>query len=913
MPRKYFGFFILILLTGILIQVPLSSNASELSIQSDNQKINEKNFVGQSDVQNQRKNFFISLALTLPIIFLLWYQRRLFLTILVLLMSTYLYEYQVESIVHTEELEANNRILQNHLASVSNKLKSSIQTNLSSIAGFAAYISAMPELSGDDFNRYATALFRKHNISVNFAAAKDLVINFVYPLAGNEQLVGMDYKKQLDQIDKIMQVIETREIQLVGPITLVQGGVAFIGRAPVFTNDNKLWGIISSALRANLLFEEAGLNSDGRDFEIAIRSYDSLGQKSLMVYGNEKIMADEKSIQTSIGVGGGSWRLAAIDTQPRSEISANIFSLRLYFIVASILLSLLCWYRLKQEAKREKLEEELRNDNSLFKSISEVARVGGWKIASDLKLQSRTQQSSLRISEWIGFQPESLLDYKPILSADDYALVESKVARAFQDGNSFDIEVELRVKDMNPLWLRIKSDGQTSKNKSFLMGTMQDVTDKVLSAKLIEHQATFDALTGLPNRLFYRDRLDQAIENAQRSQQKIAVLFVDLDRFKPVNDNYGHQMGDKLLIEAASRIKKSIRSSDTVSRLSGDEFAVILNNIPKYNQVLKIAEEIQRKIQQPFQIEQKSIHLSSSIGIALYPNDASTADELLRKADQAMYEVKANGRSGCQFYTKRMQQKLEYRHDLLSELIVAIEQRRLEPYYQPIIDLSTNKISKCEALARWKNKNGEYVPPVDFISLAEESGLINKIDLFMLEQSCASLVSLNQPVELSINISPRLFQTKDHALDDWMSSIRKLNQSTKITVEITERLLTEDSDKALNILNQLREMGVKIAIDDFGTGYSSLSYLIKYHVDIIKIDRSFIKGIGKDSSAEALIETILAMAERLDLKVVAEGIETQGQLDYLVKNKCDFGQGYFLGKPMDKNIFSAFVDKHYFF
>jgi diguanylate cyclase (GGDEF)-like protein len=439
---------------------------------------------------------------------------------------------------------------------------------------------------------------------------------------------------------------------------------------------------------------------------------------------------------------------------------------------------------------------------------------------------------------------------------------------------------------------------------------MQEVTEKVISAMTIERQANYDALTNLPNRVLFNDRLSNFAQRATRKGNKLAVLFIDLDRFKPVNDNHGHQAGDKLLIEAAKRISSCVLEADTVSRLSGDEFGVILTDIDQDLDVLLIIEKIHLAMQESYSIDNKLLYCSASIGISMFPADGQNAQPLIQKADQAMYEVKSSGRNGWQFYTKEMQSKSEYRHNLLNDLINAVNENKLSAHFQAIFDLKSMQIRKCETLSRWQKDDGTFIPPYQFINLAEESGLINKIDLSMLENSAKAIRDINKEltdVELTINVSPRLFHTKDKALENWLASIKLISQQISVTVEITERLLTSDSETALSVLNTLKEYGVKIAIDDFGTGYSSLSYLVKFPVDLIKIDRSFIDLIGKDSSAETLIETILLMAKRLDIQVVSEGIETQEQLDFLQLHQCDFGQGYFLGRPMALENFKSCI------
>ncbi len=858
----------------------------------------------QEKISRERLLIFLTLAIFLPLVFILWYRRKLLFTVTAILMGTFFIQNQIEQTLKKEHEKLEQEKISQRLNSVSAKLQGNLQINLSKLTGFAAYISAMPELTEQDFIRYAKELSRKSPMLINFASAKDLIINYVYPKEGNEKVIGMNYRKIPEQIDNIMQVVKSGQIQMIGPINLAQGKMAFIGRAPIFLGNGQLWGIISAPLDAELLYQYSEINQSSQQMKLAIRSYDALGNQGPVFFGKKEVFDKTNHLQSIINVGGGSWHIAAVPLVNDKNLPTNIFALRIYFLFAGLFFSIFARFRFKQDLDNKKLEYKINEDKRLLESVASVAKIGGWKLDKQLGFVNWSEQSSLLLGELRNYLPECLLDLESHFSQQEFLLWKSKTKDAFERGKAFDIEIELLSKDGRLQCLRIMSNAEKIDSNRYIAGTIQDVTDKILSTRLIERQATYDSLTGLPNRVLYHDRLAKSIDNAHRNKQKIAVLFIDLDRFKPINDNHGHQAGDKLLIEAALRIKLSIRESDTVSRLSGDEFAVILNNTPQYSDALKVAEQILDKMQQPYQLGDIFVYLSASIGIALYPNDADNADSLLRKADQAMYEVKASGRNGCQFYTTEMQLKSEYRHELLNQLISAVNQNRLQVYFQPIVNLKTNRITKCEALARWQKMDGEFVPPIDFINLSEESGLINKIDLFMLEESAKSLTKIDPEMELSINISPRLFHTKDYALEKWTASIKEISQNTRITVEITERLLTDDSERALIVLNQLKNYGVKIAIDDFGTGYSSLNYLVKYPVDIIKIDQSFVKEIGIDSSAEALIETILAMAERLKIKVVAEGIETEAQLDYLKKHNCDFGQGYFLGTPMNNDDFA---------
>ena len=859
--------------------------------------------------------FYLVFILFVLFIFIFWYKKNVPLTLLSVLLLSLLVEMQTEMLLEEEGKQIEQIELLRQLTSVSAKLEGNLQKNLSMLTGFAAYISAEPDLTSEDFSQYAQELFNKEPLLINFAAAKDLVVNYVYPIEGNEKAVGLDYRKNDLQRPMVMQTVNTRQLQVVGPVNLVQGGIAFIGRAPIYTgkgDEQTLWGIISAPLDARLLYLHSDIREINGNMQLAIRRYDSLGQAGPVFFGDESVFFDPDNIKIIIGVGGGTWHLAAKTTGVNQGLSTNVLVVRIISSLTTLLFCAFILFRFRQVSKTRELESTIVDNQKLLENVGSVAKIGGWKVDSGFRLIQWSKQSTLLLGYNPGFLPQKLIDVSDRFSKKDFSLWQSSIALAFKEGKSFDIELNVKISAEKSIWVRLI--GRTSIEESgaeTVTGTLQDVTDKVLSAQLIERQATYDSLTGLPNRALFNNRLSKAITYAHRNDNCIAVLFIDLDRFKPVNDNHGHQMGDKLLVEAARRIGGCVRGSDTVSRLSGDEFGVIISDISDHEGALPVVENILDVMQAAFNLGDVSVHCSASIGVAVYPSDAVEADSLIRKADQAMYEVKGSGRNGWHFYTKEMQEKSEYRHALLNQLIVAIAENKLMSYYQPIVDLTDGKIVKCESLARWIKDDGEFVPPVEFIGLAEESGLVNKIDLYMLENAAKEMRNVNgdgKSIELSINVSPRLFHTKDRALATWLERIEALSQELNITVEITERLLTDDSDKALIVLEKLKKFGVKVAIDDFGTGYSSLSYLIKFPVDIIKIDRAFISEIGQESSAETLIETVLLMARRLGIEVVAEGIETQEQLDFLKKHQCEFAQGYFLGRPANLSAFQDLVN-----
>jgi diguanylate cyclase (GGDEF)-like protein len=406
----------------------------------------------------------------------------------------------------------------------------------------------------------------------------------------------------------------------------------------------------------------------------------------------------------------------------------------------------------------------------------------------------------------------------------------------------------------------------------------------------------------------FHDRLGQEIRKSNRSNKPLALFFLDLDKFKDVNDTFGHPVGDTLLIEAAKRITDCVRDTDTVSRLGGDEFTVILSDLDDIHGIERIASNIIKSLSQQFQLDNNIIYISASIGITLYPNDANNVNDLLKNADQAMYFAKDSGRSRFSYFTPQMQKSSLERFNLTRDLRVALAKNQLELYYQPIIYLPTGRIHKAEALLRWKHPERGMVSPAEFIPLAEDSGLINEIGSWVFQQAteqARSCQQYNADFQVSINVSPVQFRDEN----DWGSVItQEYFAGSNVVIEITEGLLMEDNELIAEQLLNFRDVGIQVAIDDFGTGYSSLSYLNKFDIDYLKIDQSFIRNLSSDSNEMALSEAIIVMAHKLGLKVIAEGVETEHQRDLLASAGCDYVQGYLFSKPLPVDEFKALLN-----
>ncbi|MES2258776.1 MAG: EAL domain-containing protein [Pseudomonadota bacterium] len=440
---------------------------------------------------------------------------------------------------------------------------------------------------------------------------------------------------------------------------------------------------------------------------------------------------------------------------------------------------------------------------------------------------------------------------------------------------------------------------------------IEDVTEKKQTETLIWQQANFDTLTQLPNRRMFHDRLEHALAKSRRDGSRIAILFIDLDHFKEVNDTLGHHQGDILLIDAARRISACVRESDTVARLGGDEFTVILGQMGEIGRVEAIAQHILDSLLAPFSLGQEQAFVSASIGITLYPDDAGNIEDLLKHADQAMYAAKGAGRNRYSYFTPALQVAALNRMRLTNDLRGALKGGQLELYFQPIVHLPTGRIHKAEALIRWRHPQRGMVNPIEFIPLAEASGLIIDIGEWVFFESARWIQrwrsEYHPAFQVSVNQSPLEFQ-REGGYEAWLRHLQQLGlPGQSVVIEITEGLLLDASNAVTDKLLQLRDGGIQVALDDFGTGYSSLSYLKKFDIDYLKIDRSFTRNLAPDSSDMALSDAIIVMAHKLGLQVIAEGVETPEQRDLLAGAGCDYGQGYLFARPMPGEEFDAML------
>ncbi|MFZ5524948.1 MAG: EAL domain-containing protein [Pseudomonadota bacterium] len=461
-------------------------------------------------------------------------------------------------------------------------------------------------------------------------------------------------------------------------------------------------------------------------------------------------------------------------------------------------------------------------------------------------------------------------------------------------------------------WMSISSLRDKDGMATHYIAIMSDISERKAAEERMAYLARHDVLTGLPNRMLFKDRLQQAITYAERQNTKVALLFLDLDRFKNVNDTLGHHYGDLLLQEVTRRIRQCVRNSDTISRQGGDEYVIMLPNLEDLGDIMQVVTKLIEIIAQPYQLEEHNVHMTTSLGVSVYPQDGADSDTLIRNADTAMYQAKEAGRNCYRFFTQAMNRSIAKRVSLENLLREALTKNELLLHYQPLVSLRSGQIVAAEALVRWQHPEHGLIPPAEFIQIAEETGMIVPLGGWVLGEACRQNQEWRaqglREISMAVNLSP--VQLHDRNLVKNISHALSLSgmPAGALELEITESAMMKNPERAIVALDKLNGMGIRISIDDFGTGYSSLSYLKKFPVNMLKIDKSFVRDLTVDSDDAAIVSAVISMARSLGLRVIAEGVETAEQLDFLVKLDCEMMQGYYFSRPLPAGEFRALLE-----
>jgi diguanylate cyclase (GGDEF)-like protein/PAS domain S-box-containing protein len=567
--------------------------------------------------------------------------------------------------------------------------------------------------------------------------------------------------------------------------------------------------------------------------------------------------------------------------------------------------------------QRTQTQTALEESKERYSLAARGANDGLW----DWNLTTNEIYFSSRWKSMLGFQDheigDRLQEWFQRVHADDIQKLKKDISDHLNSVTPH-FENEHRLLNKKDEYLWVLSRGLAVKdrdgNSIRMAGSLTDITERKKTEEQLIRNAFYDPLTGLPNRALFMDRLQMTFVHSRRTQNHLfAVLFLDIDRFKNINDSFGHLTGDELLTLVAERLRARIRPDDTIARFGGDEFVVLLGNIKEVSDAKRIAERINSILTEPFQLMHHELYIGITIGIAISNQEYTQPEEILRDADTAMYHAKLRGRSSYLVFDKSMHVNALDRLELEIDLRHAIERREFVLYYQPIISLQNRGIIGFEALVRWNHPQRGFLLPMEFIPLSEETGLIIPLSLWIIREACMQMSKWQKqspsdsPLVVSINISPVHFKH-----DGFVDQIRKVLDETKLnpehlSLEITETVMMDNTDRIIDVLSELKNLGIKIHIDDFGTGYSSLSYLQRFPINTLKIDRSFIArltGRGKDTE---IVQSIITMAHNMKLHVIAEGVEKMENLEILEKLQCEYAQGYFFSHPLNSHEAERFL------
>ncbi len=585
------------------------------------------------------------------------------------------------------------------------------------------------------------------------------------------------------------------------------------------------------------------------------------------------------------------------------------------FITKPVNATILC-HHVRYMLRTNNVLHALIRSESRLELAQRIARIGNW----DWNPKTNRFTMSNELCRLVGVRPQdfagTLEAFLALVHEDDRPIVTSALQKLVGQHTPCDIDHRIVLPNGTDFVIHLQAEGvrEEETDEITVIGTAQDITERKQAERAIHQLAYYDSLTGLANRVLFKDRLSNALSYAARHHQHLATLFIDLDRFKIINDTLGHTVGDLLLTHVAERLSDSVRQSDSVSRhadhepmhalarLGGDEFTILLTALPQPEDAGRVARRILESLAHPFSIDGHEIFISASIGISIFPSDGSTVEALLKNADTAMYHAKEQGRNNCQYYSSGLNAAAAERLDLENELRRALEREEFVVFYQPKLNIHSRRILGAEALVRWKHPKRGLVPPGVFLNAAIDTGLIRSMDEWVLREACRQVKAWETAglpaITISANVSNSLFhgRTLPATVADALRD-SGLNPA-QLELELTESIAMRDVEASVTMLEGLRTMGVRLSIDDFGTGYSSLSYLQRFPLSRLKIDQSFVRDLLTNENNVKITRAIIAMAHSLNLSVLAEGVETEGQLARLREEGCDEVQGYLFSRPV---------------
>lgn len=821
--------------------------------------------------------------------------------------------------INTLEIKEERSKVSHLAASYSYNFKSNLDRSFAPAYTIGALLS-----QGDgvvsNFESIVEDILPLHPGVFELAIAPDGIIEQVAPLKGNEQALGLNLFEAKTQNKESFIARNIGKLTLTGPLTLVQGGEALVGRLPIFLDretQNSFWGFVLVVIKIDQMFDTPKMDQlkrEGISYEMW-KINPNTGEKQFIFKSLDGPLQDP--IDYSFEVANNTWTISVSPTAGWGNHS--IFLLRQ--IIATLFALMLGYLaKLLVELKIAKGHLEIQ---VMQKTDEKIVIQTRFEVLLDAIPDPIWLKDPDGIYLFCNRAFEKLYGAKEqdIVGKSDYDFVDSKLADFFRANDIIAMDALTSVS--NEEEVTFKEDGysglfETIKTPIFdnndaiigVLGIARDITKLRESNAKIEKLEYFDALTGLPNKILLNLHTVHDISIANRQREKLAILFLDFDHFKNINDTLGHAIGDELLVEVAKRLNGLVREEDTVSRQGGDEFVIVLPNV-KVDGAAHVAKKLLQAIELPIIVKGHELVVTASIGIAMYPDDGKDLETLFKSADAAMYLAKQNGRNNYRFFTAEIQQRSSRILSLENALRYAHTRGELSLHYQPQIALESGKIVGIEALLRWTHPEFGSISPSEFIPIAEESGQILLLGEWVLRTAAMRLkqwITMGfPPMSVAVNLSAVQFHHKN--LSNLVSTIIDEVQLPPwyLELELTESVAAQDPLNAIEIMNKLSNKGIRLSLDDFGTGYSSLSYLKRFKVYKLKIDQTFIRDISIDVEDRAIVQTVIALAKSLGLKTIAEGVETEEQLDFLRENGCDEVQGYYFSKPLSVDDFENYI------
>ncbi len=817
------------------------------------------------------------------------------------------------------------------------KLEGNITSNIQLVRGLVATLTTEPDMNQQRFDQLVGNLFAEDSQLRSVAAAPNLVISMTHPLKGNEAAIGLDYRNTPSQWEAVRWVVESGKLNIAGPVDLVQGGQGFVGRFPVYANrgdGQRFWGIVSAVVDVERLYTDSGLYDPDLNIEISITGKDGAGRVGARFYGPD--LSALNPVYVDVVLPSGTWQLAAVPKGGWGAEPDNLWMMRGLIALAAALMLLPILVTGRMIAQRQDYIRELGARQSELDRLTrrlnlalDVSKVGVWEM--DPATGNETWDE--RTNELYGLPndgaPRTHDHWRAAVHPDDQERAEHDFQREIATGR---YESDYRailpdgtVRHVRSIAAKFQEPGQPER----IVGVNWDVTSDVLlnqdlrkahqltearnreleAARVsIEHNALHDSLTGLPNRRYLDEMLREHAADGYYGSGSIALLHIDLDRFKQINDTLGHAAGDAMLIHASKVLRANCRETDFVARIGGDEFVIVSSAGSNDDRLNALAERIVREMRKPAQYEGHACRFGVSIGLAVTRQADIDVKQLLINADIALYRAKARGRNRHEFFSEALQAEVINTKRVADEILAGLDANQFIAHYQPQFDARTLDLVGVEALARWQHPSDGLRMPAGFMDIAEELNVMAQIDRVVLDQALSDLahwddIGLCVP-RASVNVSLR--RLHDEGLID---SLRALPLAPgRLSFELVESIYLDERDSvvAWNI-DQIKDLGIDIEIDDFGTGYASIVSLQKLHPRRLKIDRQLVTPIAEQPAQRRLVASIVDIGKSMDIEIVAEGVETMEQARILADLGCDILQGYAFARPMSRENLETFL------